>query len=105
MTECPLAAEHTTAPSGYLAWHAWADEMSRTHRLTPCPGCNRFAVWVPRTRLARARCPVCAVVLAVRPPAKGDRSIDVYPRHPRRARPPCPGSRRAVARADYTETV
>lgn len=32
-------------PSGYVAWHEWAEKMSRTHHQEPCPDCGRFSVW------------------------------------------------------------
>jgi len=31
----------------------------------------------------RARCPVCGAVRAVQPPAGGDGTVDVFPRHDR----------------------
>ncbi len=45
---CPNAAEHTPRPDGFLAWHAWAERMSRTHRQTRCKGCDLYKIWVPR---------------------------------------------------------
>jgi hypothetical protein len=44
---CPRADLHTPAPFGYLAWHEWAEVMSRTHRQRPCPGCDRVSIWEP----------------------------------------------------------
>lgn len=44
---CLRADLHTPAPTGYLAWHEWAEGMSRTHRQRPCPGCRSLAVWEP----------------------------------------------------------
>jgi hypothetical protein len=46
---CPDIATHTPSPTGYLAWHAWADEMSKTHRSTRCPGCGLYKIWKPKT--------------------------------------------------------
>jgi len=46
---CPNADEHTPSPDGYLAWHAWADEMAKTHRSTRCPGCQLYKIWKPKT--------------------------------------------------------
>jgi len=42
---CPDIETHTAAPSGYLAWHAWAEKMSKTHRQAKCPSCGFWAVW------------------------------------------------------------
>lgn len=33
--------------------------------------------------MSRARCPVCGAVRVVQPPAGGDGSVDVFPRHDR----------------------
>lgn len=44
----PACAKHTPCPSGYLAWHEWAEEMAKTHRQVRCKGCGLYAVWVPR---------------------------------------------------------
>lgn len=45
---CPKKAEHTPAPRGYLQWHAWAEEQSKTHVQKRCDGCRRLAIWVPK---------------------------------------------------------
>ena len=45
---CPKIENHTGCPTGYLAWHEWADEMSKTHRCTRCPDCGYWAIWVPK---------------------------------------------------------
>ncbi len=39
---------HTECPDAYLAWHAWAGRMSRTHRQRQCAGCGLLAIWEPR---------------------------------------------------------
>lgn len=44
---CPQVDQHTPAPSGYLAWHEWAEEMMRTHTVRRCPGCGLYAIWIP----------------------------------------------------------
>ena len=36
---------HTESPHGYLGWHAWADEMGRTHVQRQCQGCGLWAIW------------------------------------------------------------
>ena len=41
---------HTPSPGGYVAWHAWATEMSKTHRQVKCPHCGRWEVWEPKTK-------------------------------------------------------
>lgn len=45
---CPDREQHTPCPSGYLAWHEWAEEMSKTHKQKRCATCKLFAVWVPK---------------------------------------------------------
>lgn len=37
-------------PTGYVAWHEWAERMGRTHEQQRCPTptCGRFSVWVKR---------------------------------------------------------
>lgn len=40
--------DHTPAPEGYLAWHSWAEEMSKTHSQVQCPACGKWAIWVKR---------------------------------------------------------
>lgn len=47
-TDCPNAAQHTPQPDGYLAWHEWADKKSKTHYQIKCPGCDLYAIWVPK---------------------------------------------------------
>lgn len=39
---------HTDAPSGYLAWHEWAEKKARTHDQFRCPGCGLFKIWRKR---------------------------------------------------------
>lgn len=46
--DCPNVAAHTLQPVGYLAWHAWADRMSKTHRQLRCPGCDSLTIWEPK---------------------------------------------------------
>lgn len=50
--ECPNLREHTPAPDGYVAWHAWAARMNLTHAQHPCPGCGRLKIWLPRAPAA-----------------------------------------------------
>lgn len=48
--DCPRAAElHTPRPEGYLEWHAWADEMTKTHRQERCPECGFLSIWTPKS--------------------------------------------------------
>jgi hypothetical protein len=49
---CPQAAQHTPEPDGYVVWHFWADEMSKTHDQQRCPGCGLWKIWVPNARAA-----------------------------------------------------
>lgn len=41
---------HTPAPSGYAAWHEWAERKSRTHEQHQCPGCGLWQIWMPEER-------------------------------------------------------
>lgn len=45
--------QHTpNQPEGYLAWNAWAEKMSKSHRQVKCPGCGLWALWVPKKERA-----------------------------------------------------
>ena len=44
---CPNEAQHTPQPRRYGAWHAWAEQMARTHQQRMCPGCQRWEIWEP----------------------------------------------------------
>lgn len=39
---------HTPDPKGYVQWHAWAEEMARTHVQRQCKGCGLYAIWEPK---------------------------------------------------------
>lgn len=45
--DCPKVENHTACPSGYIAWHEWADRMAKTHHQVRCPDCGLYAIWVP----------------------------------------------------------
>lgn len=46
---CPLREDHVQGePDGYLAWHEWAAEKSKTHIQRKCQGCGLFVIWVPK---------------------------------------------------------
>lgn len=45
---CPHVEDHTAQPEGYLPWHAWAEEMSKTHRQRKCAGCGLYKIWEPK---------------------------------------------------------
>lgn len=46
---CPNIEDHTAfQPEGYLAWHEWAEQMSKTHKQRKCPGCGLYQIWEPR---------------------------------------------------------
>lgn len=48
-TACPRRELHTGGqPTSYVAWDAWAEEMSKTHRQRKCPGCGRYQIWEPK---------------------------------------------------------
>lgn len=42
---CPYRAQHTPAPEGYIAWHAWAARMRVGHRQVRCRGCRLHVTW------------------------------------------------------------
>lgn len=50
---CPHAEDHTPAPEGYIQWHAWAQDMRKTHRQRRCAGCGLFRVWEPKQAPAK----------------------------------------------------
>jgi hypothetical protein len=41
------------SPNGYLAWHEWAEEMSKTHKQVKCEGCGRYSIWRTSSPLTR----------------------------------------------------
>ena len=46
---CPNRAEHAQdEPSGYAAWHAWAEKKAETHRQSACSGCGLYVIWTPK---------------------------------------------------------
>lgn len=47
--DCPHIEDHTACPSGYLAWHEWAERMAETHVTRRCRHCGFWTVWVPKT--------------------------------------------------------
>lgn len=50
--QCPSQQNHTVEPMldhDYLGWHRWAEEMSKTHKQTQCPDCQKWAIWIPKT--------------------------------------------------------
>jgi len=55
-TEAPpaCAARHTRAPSGYVAWHEWADKMQKTHYQVLCEGCGKYEIWKLKTKCIAA---------------------------------------------------
>lgn len=44
----PNCQPHTPEPTGYFAWHEWAERMTKTHKQIRCPGCGLWAIWTPR---------------------------------------------------------
>ena len=50
---CPQRDGHTPCPTGYVAWHEWAEEMMKTHRQRKCPGCGLYAIWEPKKAKAK----------------------------------------------------
>lgn len=53
--ECPVSLEHTEGPNSYLAWHEWAEEMSKTHTQKKCVACGLYVIWVPKARSSKER--------------------------------------------------
>lgn len=47
-TDCPNFVNHTYGPEGYLQWHEWAREKSKTHKSKKCPGCGLYKIWEPK---------------------------------------------------------
>lgn len=41
---------HTPEPEGYLQWHAWAEEKSKTHKQIKCAECGLYAIWIKKER-------------------------------------------------------
>ena len=48
VAECEKAKRHTPCPKGYVAWHNWAEEKSKTHMQVPCSFCGFLAIWVEK---------------------------------------------------------
>lgn len=40
--------DHTPCPDGYMAWHSWAREKSRTHAQVKCGQCGLYKIWLPK---------------------------------------------------------
>lgn len=48
------ACVHTpNQPRGYLQWHSWAHEASKTHAQVRCPHCGLWQVWLPKPEARR----------------------------------------------------
>jgi hypothetical protein len=45
---CPHFEDHIPCPEGYIQWHAWAEEMGKTHKQRKCPGCGLYQIWEPK---------------------------------------------------------
>jgi hypothetical protein len=41
--------DHTRCPSGYIEWHDWAEQKSKTHLQVKCPECGLYSIWLPTT--------------------------------------------------------
>lgn len=39
------ACKHTPEPSGYVAWHEWAEKKAKTHVQQQCPVCGLWKIW------------------------------------------------------------
>lgn len=45
---------HTFQPEGYIEWHGWAEEMSKTHVQRQCHGCGLYMIWEPKPAVRAA---------------------------------------------------
>jgi len=50
---CCNFEDHTPCPEGYIQWHAWAEEMGKTHKQRKCSGCGKYSIWEPKARKAK----------------------------------------------------
>lgn len=50
LATCPDRAKHTPCPSGYVAWHEWAEKKAKTHTQERCPTCLLWAIWKPKRK-------------------------------------------------------
>lgn len=53
MDICPNIKKHTKRPNGYIDWHRWAEKKSKTHRPVLCLGCDKYTIWVKKTKKDR----------------------------------------------------
>lgn len=44
--ECDNWENHSQQPEGYLQWHSWAKEKSKTHKQIKCKECGLYEIWV-----------------------------------------------------------
>lgn len=44
---CVHPYEHSE-PSGYIAWHKWAEKYAETHDQGQCSECGLWAIWTPK---------------------------------------------------------
>lgn len=50
--DCDHIEDHTACPSGYIQWHAWAEDMAKTHNNVKCAHCGFWAIWEPKAKTA-----------------------------------------------------
>ena len=43
-----MNCNHTQCPDGYIGWHDWAAQKSKTHRQIRCESCGLYSVWVEK---------------------------------------------------------
>jgi hypothetical protein len=48
LKRCSDDSAHTPCPTGYIAWHEWAERKAKTHDQRQCLHCGSWAVWVKR---------------------------------------------------------
>jgi hypothetical protein len=53
-TTCPdcgvKGVGYRLGPPGYVAWHEWADKLSKTHDQLECPNCGSLTIWKPKKK-------------------------------------------------------
>lgn len=43
--ECEHPVKEDDEPTGYVAWHEWAAEKTKTHAQKVCPHCGLYVLW------------------------------------------------------------
>lgn len=48
--QCINKSNHTECPEGYLAWHNWAQKISKTHKQIKCQACGFLTIWIKKNK-------------------------------------------------------